>query len=76
MSLLFASVAGVQWSGGGRGRATVPLLVSLVLYSALPLAHWVSLASLLEVTHVTNTVGGSYGLIVMLRCCLCRCCGG
>ena len=76
MSLLFGSVAGVQWSGGGRGRATVPLLVSLVLNSALPLAHWVSLASLLEVTHVTNTVGGSYDLIVMLKCCLCRCCGG
>ena len=56
MSLLFGSVAGVQWSGGGRGRATVPLLVSLVLYSALPLAHWVNLSSLLEVTHVTNTV--------------------
>ena len=76
MSLLFGSVAGVQWSGGGRGRATVPLLVSLVLYSALPLAHWVSLASLLEVTYVTNTVGGSYGLIVMLKYYLCRCCVG
>ena len=74
MTVLFGSVAGVQWSGGGR--ATVPLLVSLVLYSALPLAHWVSLASLLEVTHVTNTVGGSYDLIVMMKYCLCRCCGG
>ena len=63
--MLFASVAGVQVSGRG-GRTTVPLLVSLVLYSALPLAHWVSLASLLEANHVTTTVGVGYDFI--LKC--------
>ena len=73
--MLFASVAGVQVSGRG-GRATVPLLVSLVLYSALPLAHWVSLASLLEANHVTNTVGVRYNFVVMLRYRLFRCCVG
>ena len=35
---------------------TLPLFLSLALYSLAPFAHWISLSNLIENTNVTDTV--------------------
>ena len=40
-------------------RVTLPLFLSLALYSLAPFAHWISLSSLLENTNVTDTVSST-----------------
>ena len=71
VTLLFGSVISLKYSGATK--VSLPLFLSLALYSIAPFLHWVQLSHFIENTNVTNTVSLIKGnLLVEVNSNLCR----
>jgi len=55
VTTLFATVLYYKYKGGGS-RVSLPLFLTLALYSVAPFAHWVSLSHFVENSNVNDTV--------------------
>ena len=56
VTILFGTVLFNKYKGVGGTRVSLPMFLSLALYSVAPFAHWVALSQSIENSNVTNTV--------------------